>query len=354
MNKGTRRSTRLAKKEKNDTVNDERRRSTRERREVKSVYTEAIAEEEERKRNAILNDNKRTSSTVPLRGAGKYEGAGSAGAGAAKKKKNESAAQKKMREGIERAEAILKEVELEIHEHYKELYGSAGMLERGGCNVGSFDDDDEMVGPNVPGASEMMIATDSKRTKRQIAQSEADAQRRRSLSDGRFGNWNDSPENRRIFATLLYKWQQENNIGGARWRAEHSHNIMTKMPKKALQLPHLITMGMDGELFEFVEVPEDWDEKKKGKFHDIMAQLFGYETIYKMTDHLKKEDGEMRGMDMERFIGDEVVTQRGMLAKTYKSAGYRFKFKDGNKLRFDMSQFSAVASAATGGDSDDS
>lgn len=65
----------------------------------------------------------------------------------------------------------------------------------------------------------------------------------------------------------------------------------------------------------------------------------------------------MKGMDVERFIGNDVVSRFGPLKvplDTYNRAGYRFKFKDGNEHRFDMSRFSAVASAAMGGDSDDS
>jgi hypothetical protein len=89
----------------------------------------------------------------------------------------------------------------------------------------------------------------------------------------------------------------------------------------------------------------------RGKFHDVMAQLFGFKTIDKMNTHLMNRDCEMKGMYMERFIGDDVVTRCGLSRDTYKSAGYRFKFKDDNKLRFDMSQFSAVVAAATGGDS---
>jgi hypothetical protein len=256
-------------------VKAEQRGSTRERREVKSVYTDAIAEEEERKRNAILNDNKRTSSTVPLRGAGNYEGAGSAGAAKKKKKEStaekemserigkESAAEKEMRQRIERAEAKLKEFQFEIAENFKKIYESAGMLDRGGNNRGSFEGDDEMVGPAVDGASEMMIATNSIRSKKQIAKSESNLQNRPSLSNGRLANWNATPENRRIFGTLVYKWQQENNNGCAKWNKEHSHDLFTDIPLRTLQLPHLLTMGAHGEYFEFVEVPEDWDEKKK-------------------------------------------------------------------------------------------
>jgi NOL1/NOP2/fmu family ribosome biogenesis protein len=85
-----------------------------------------------------------------------------------------------------------------------------------------------------------------------------------------------------------------------------------------------------------------------------MAQLFGFKEMNHMSCHLRNETCEMKGMVRERFIGDEVISRSGLAADTFHNSGYRFKFKDGNNLRFDMSQFSAVVAAATGGDSDDS
>lgn len=252
----TRRSTRLAKKEEKKNAVQADAAGTRR----STLRSHANAKEEERKRNAMMNNKKRTSSTVPLRAAGNYEGAGSTGADAAKKTK-ESAVEKEKRVAIEKAETMLEKVQLQIHDNFVDLYESAGMLNRGGNNRGRFEDDDEIVGPNEPGASEMMIATDSKRTKRQIAQSESNVYYRPSFSDGRFANFNDTPKNRRIFGIEVYKWLKENNIGVAKWRAEHSHNMTTEVPLRALQLPHFITMGVDGELFEVAEVPENWNKK---------------------------------------------------------------------------------------------
>ena len=75
----------------------------------------------------------------------------------------------------------------------------------------------------------------------------------------------------------------------------------------------------------------------KSPFHDVLAGLFEFETMREMYKNLKHERSELRGMKMERFIGDDIVVQKGMKQEKYNRAGYRFTFRDDVDLCFDVS-----------------
>eukprot|EP00985_Skeletonema_marinoi_P000938 scaffold375_cov189-Skeletonema_marinoi.AAC.12 len=232
------------------------------------------------------------------------------------------------------------ELKLKVLPQFERAFDELGMGKAGGSyNTKELRSNKSALLPTDDAASRGMVLTGSKRNPNQIARSESDA--RRNSSQGGLWGWEKTSKNLSIIAKAEYARHKENGTGLADRNAKMSHNHKHNIPEMAEKYEDIIRIMKEGKGFEIHPPGAEVGIQNSipyEKMLEYVAHYLRYKTFRDLQKNITNDVNEMGGMKCERFIGEEVLKYNGPFhpdQPRYKSAAYRFKFKQGNETRFE-------------------